>query len=279
MKEIRVAYSDLYNAGDLMNVDIIEKVGNCKIKRSKTFCADMIAIGGALVGLQYPNDSFKKRICYKILHPFYNNKPIYVWGSGFIYNNNSNTFYRNNLKVCALRGAKSQKKLQELTGKYYDVPLADAGLLVDMLIEEIPQKEYKIGLIPHMWHQEEPEIKKMSTMDGVHVIDIKQTPQRVAYEIAKCETILSSSLHGLIFADSMHIPNMHFIGNKELLGGNFKYEDYYSSYGLDDEYIVLSECIPTYNDIITKYRISKEVVENKKIELIENFPYELTKEE
>ena len=54
MKEIRVAYSDLYNAGDLMNVDIIEKVGNCKIKRSKTFCADMIAIGGALVGHQYP---------------------------------------------------------------------------------------------------------------------------------------------------------------------------------------------------------------------------------
>jgi hypothetical protein len=128
-----------------------------------------------------------------------------------------------------LRGEKTQRKLEDLTGKKYNVPLADAGLLVDMLLQQKPQKKYSIGLIPHMWHQEEPAVKKMAAMEGVHLIDIRHTPQETACEIARCETIVSTSLHGLIFADALHIPNMHVLGDMELRGGNFKFEDYYSA--------------------------------------------------
>lgn len=278
MKTVKLAYSDLYNAGDLMNVNIVEKIGDCKIKRSKTFCADMTAIGGALVGLQYPTRLMKK-ICYKIIHIFYDKKPVYIWGSGFIYEHNTNGLYRNNLQICALRGKKTQKKLFELTGKKYDVPFADAGLLVDMLLDKIPKKEYKIGLIPHMWHQNEPEIQQMLKSEDVHFIDIKQTPEIVAYEIAKCEAVLSSSLHGLVFADSLHIPNMHFLGRRELRGGNFKYEDYYSSYDLEDKPCRLSELLPTYDEIVNSYRIDYQQIEEKKKALLEAFPYNLTKGE
>lgn len=271
MREIRLAYSDLYNAGDLMNVDIVEKIGNCKVVRSKTFCAEMMAIGGALIGLQY-SDKFQERMIQHFLTIFYGKKPIYIWGSGFLHDYNHRGFYRNNLQVCALRGAKTQKKLKAETGKFYDVPLADAGLLIDSLMDKKPEKIYKIGLIPHMWHQDEAAIIKMTNMEGVHLIDIRHTPQEVAYEIAQCETIASTSLHGLVFADSLHIPNIHIMGEKELRGGNFKYEDYYSSYGLTDKPCKLSKHIPSCEEIKELYRINSHEVDNKKKELIKSFP-------
>lgn len=271
MKKIKVAYSNLYNAGDLMNKDIIEKIGNYHIVRSKTFCADMIAIGGALVGLQYDKKKLKK-ICQMFLRLIYAHKPIYVWGSGFFNDDNNNKLYRNNLKVCALRGEKTKLFLEKLTGKNYDVLLADAGLLVDTLIEKSFKKKYKIGIIPHMWHKEEKSFVDFGKLPGVHFIDIMQTPQQVAFEISECETIVSSSLHGLIFADSLHIPNMHVLGDKELKGGNFKFDDYYSSYGLKDKARKLSEYVPTYEEIIKNYKINSNLVEKKKKGLLEVFP-------
>lgn len=271
MKKIKLAYSKLYNAGDLMNVDIVEKIGECKVIHSRTFSADMTAIGGALFGLQY-SDKWYKKVYQLILHFIYNKKPVAIWGSGFWHDYNANKLFRNNLKVYALRGKKSQEKLNRLTGKKYDVPLADAGLLVDSLITPAKKKLYKIGLIPHMSQQEEVTLKRMASMEGVHLINIKDTPQNVALEISKCETVASSSLHGLIFADSLHVPNIHILGKKQLKEGNFKFEDYYSSYGLNDAPVILEDHIPTYEEIIENYRVDFELVEKKKKELIDNFP-------
>lgn len=272
MKTINLAYSDLYNAGDLMNVDIVEKLSGCKVKRSRTFSADMIAIGGALFGLQY-SDNKGHNAMQHFLKVFYQNKPIYVWGSGFWHDNNKHDLYRTNLKVCALRGARSQKKLYDLTGKKYDVPLADAGLLIDLLISKdniIPK--YKIGLIPHMSQQNDTMINVFSKREEVHIIDIKRPPQEVGKEIAECESIVSSSLHGLIFADSLHIPNIHIRCKHDLPEGNFKFEDYYSSYRLKDESLFLEDYMPTYQDIIDCYKIDAQLVEKKKEELIDCFP-------
>ena len=273
MREIKLAYSDLYNAGDLMNVDIVEKLSGRKVKRSKTFCAEMTAIGGAIYGLQY-SDKLIQNIILHLLHPFYNSKPIYIWGSGFWHDRNTHKLYRNNLKICALRGALSQKKLYDLTGHFYDVPLADAGLLIEELLPRNIKKEYLLGVIPHLSQQNESEIVKLKTAKGVHIIDIKKRPSEVGVEIAKCETVLSSSLHGLIFSDALGIPNMHVTFKKELPEGNFKFEDYNSSYGLNDTGIYLEDHVPSYDEIRDSYRITKEVVEEKKAALIKTFPDE-----
>lgn len=271
MKVIKLAYSDLYNAGDLMNISIVEKLSGYKVERCKTFAAEMIAIGGALYGLQY-SDRIEQNIAQHVLKLFYGNKPIYVWGSGFWHNNNNNGLYRKNLKVCALRGALSQKKLQNLTGKFYDVPLADAGLLVDMLFSpETVSKEYKIGLIPHMSQQNDEVMRKLKNQNEIHIIDIKQMPQEVGREIAKCECILSSSLHGLIFADSLNIPNMHIRCRHDLPEGNFKFEDYYSSYGLKDAGVFLEDHVPTFQEVIESYKVQPQNVKEKRELLLRAF--------
>lgn len=271
MNKIALAYSDLYNAGDLMNVDIVEKLSGKKVVRSKTYCAEMTAIGGALNGLQY-DEKIAKRMCQHLLKCLYRKKPIYIWGSGFLHDYSNRILYRQNLHVCALRGVKTQGKLKELTGIFYDVPLADGGLLIDLLMTEKPEKKYRMGLIPHMWHQGEPAIVELSEKKGVHLIDIKQPPQKVAYEIAQCETVASTSLHGLVFSDALHVPNAHIVGERELRGGNFKYEDYYSAFGLKDRTWDLKEHLPSYEEIICSYQIDSDAVEKKKKELIECFP-------
>jgi pyruvyltransferase len=64
------------------------------------------------------------------------------------------------------------------------------------------------------------------------VIDVQQQPLEVFTKIDSCRYILSSSLHGLIVADSLGIPNA-WLDAPDLIGGRFKFDDYYSA--LDTE--------------------------------------------
>ena len=229
-----------------------------------------MAIGGALFGAQY-SDGIRS-VAQSGLKVLYGKKPLYVWGSGFLRWTNNNPFYRNNLIVCALRGEKSRKKLSDLTGKKYDVVLADAGLLVDMFLTNPIQKKYKIGLIPHFSQQKERLFLEAKDNLDIHFIDITKTPKEVAEEIAACECIISSSLHGLIFADSLHIPSLRMIGKTELAGGEFKFEDYYSCYGVKDNPWRSHEVLPTEKDIYDRQCVDYSLVDEKKKALLECFP-------
>lgn len=272
MKTIKLSYAPLQNAGDLFNKDLVEKLSGKKVVNSKMYNADMIAIGGALIGAQY-SGGLSRRMCQRALSVIYGNKPLYVWGSGFFRDDNDSPLYRKNLKVCALRGQKTQERLSRLTGVKYDVPLADAGLLADLFAQPQIGKKYEIGLIPHMSQLEDPAIKRLMAMDGVHLIDIRRTAKEVINDIAQCESVLSSSLHGLIFADSLHIPSMHILGSKALYGGNFKFEDYYSCFGLTDNSFFLDGAnLPDKKMIMDNYCVPAEMVEEKKQQLIESFP-------
>ena len=272
MRTVRLTYSKLRNAGDMMNIDIMEKLGHCRVSYARIFRADMTAIGGALVGLQL-SENHAKRLCQQVLGILFGKRPLYIWGSGFFHDRSSEPLFRSELRVCALRGALTRDKLEKLTGKSYDVPLADAGLLIDALFEPAAEKKYSVGLIPHMHHRQEGSFLRMAEREGVHLIDITDTPQNAAYEISLCETVASSSLHGLVFADALHIPNIHVLGEAELRGGNFKFEDYYSSYGLADSAVRLSEHFPTRDEIVSAYRIPTEAVEEKKKALYASFPH------
>ena len=272
MDKIRLSYAPLQNAGDLLNKDLVEKLSGRQVVCSKMYDADMIAIGGALVGLQY-GKSAKRRLCQKALAVIYGRKPLYVWGSGFFKNDNDNGLYRTNLKICALRGALTREKLSGLTGEKYDVLLADAGLLSNLFVEGNPEKEYEVGIIPHFSQKDEPRFQALQeSFSSACIIDIQQEPGAVINQIARCRYILSSSLHGLIFADGLGIPNLHILGELTLKGGNFKFEDYYSSFGVTDEPWILEEGFPTVADIEGRYKIDFKAVKEKQAQLIACFP-------
>lgn len=272
MKKIRLTYAPLQNAGDLLNKDLVEKLSGRPVVCSKVHNADMMAIGGALVGVQY-GKTLSRRICQRLLRLIYGRKPLYVWGSGFFRDDNDRPMSRDHLKICALRGARTQERLQKLTGKHYDVPLADAGLLANLFVEGTPEKEYEVGIIPHFSQKAEPRFQQLKqSFPSALIIDIQQEPAVVINQIARCRYILSSSLHGLIFADGLGIPNLHILGSKALTGGNFKFEDYYSCYGLPHEPWSLDKGFPTVEEILRHYRVPQEQVEKKQQQLLDCFP-------
>jgi pyruvyltransferase len=94
---------------------------------------------------------------------------------------------------------------------------------------------YRLGIVPHFVDYNHPTILcwKRRFGEDVLIIDVLRPPKAVIYDITQCEHILSSSLHGLIIADSYNIPNMRFAIRETMSHiHDYKYLDYYTALGI-----------------------------------------------
>ncbi len=106
-----------------------------------------------------------------------------------------------------------------------DVLLGDPLVLVDTFVTP-PPKRHRFGFVPHVtsvgrW-------RRLAGRDGT-IIDPAWAPWRTIEAIAACEVVLSQSLHGLIVADALGIPNVWITPGAEMRGGRFKFDDYFST--------------------------------------------------
>lgn len=275
--EYRIYYPQIPNMGDLLNKDMLESLFQIKVQRVNFKQSNIIAIGSSLSRVLY-TVNYKRKIKQRIIKLF-NIDPFYIWGTGFMNYNaqEGNLIQSRNIKILSLRGNLSKSRVEKVLGKKLNIPTGDGGLLVDRWIGGNPSKKYRIGIIPHFKEMDSPIISEMKKKysDSV-IIDLGKKPIDVVKEIASCETILSSSLHGLIVADSFHIPNKHILlypYGERMLGDGFKFADYYSSYGLKDTPLDVSTTNwPTIQSIIDDYCIEPSVVEKKKDEIFSVFP-------
>lgn len=155
-----------------------------------------------------------------------------ILGSGFIKESSRMSFPR--ACVLAVRGKLTRERMGRSDN---GVVLGDPGLLVSQLFQERKAKRILLGLIPHYVDRRNPAFLELIRKHGrdIKVIDIlKSNPLHVVREIAECEHILSSSLHGLVMSDSLGISNGWF-HSSGIIGGRFKYDDYYSALGLKEQ--------------------------------------------
>ena len=83
----------------------------------------------------------------------------------------------------------------------------------------------------------------------------------------------SCSLHGLIIADSFHVPNLHITLDNKMFGDGYKYRDYYSAFGLEHSpFDCAKGDVPPIKMIRDTYSVSAEAVEQKKEALFKAFP-------
>ncbi len=194
-----------------------------------------------------------------------NNNDI-IWGSG-VRTVDQPTEYTN-LIVKAVRGPITKKYLENLS---IDVPniFGDPGLLYPKFFNISENVEYtnKIGFIPHYTSLEYYENEKLSS--NIKIISPTDNPNIVLSKIKSCKYIISSSLHGLIMADSFNIPN-YWLYDRKLNEGILKFEDYFASQNRQ---------IKMHNNINNVLLSSSEDYGNKinLNALLDSFPKELIK--
>lgn len=273
MKSLKVYYADVPNMGDILNKLIVENLFGFNAIRRTYLTGELSAIGSGLGQFTYHGD-FIFRLIQKVSGIMFPN--VTIWGTGFIcYKDHDTDFYRKNIKFAAVRGELSKQRIEKKLGHKLNIPMGDAGILSSYLLKEKVDKKYKVGIIAHFKEQEEPVFKKMvDTFDNSTFIDVRQQPDVVIKQIAECECIISSSLHGLIIADSLYIPNVHIVVTDNLMGDGFKFDDYYSAYGLKHPYIDLNkDSIPTLDWVRANYKLTPQMVDKVKMDLIKAFPF------
>lgn len=276
MKKVKVCYTVKDNIGDSINPLIIEKIMGVKIEWADPYHCQTSGIGSGLP--RYFMDTKKKYIrpsgIKKSLKGLVYRDPLQIWSAGFIrHNNQKESAIRKNTYVASVRGELSKKRLENALGIKLDITTGDGGLLAELLIKEKYHKKYHLGIIPHIREIGEKKYDEMvDTHPNSVIIDVRDEPMEFLKIISQCECVISSSLHGLIIADSFYIPNQQATLTNKLSGDGFKFEDYYSSFGLLANAIDLNvtKSVDTER-LIARYQISKEMVDKKKDEIRASF--------
>jgi exoV-like protein len=259
--------------GDLLNPLIIERCFGYRVERCSFLTGDLCAIGSGLAQYKlHGNPLMKLKQCINgRTHPH-----VDVWGSGFInYDDAQGRFFKRDMCFHAVRGELTRRSVERMTGRTLDIPTGDGGILADELLDTLPEKRYDIGIVPHVCDLNDPAVTDLlGRYENAKFINVKDDPITVLTEIAQCRCILSSSLHGLIAADSFHIPNLHIVFSDRPLGDGYKFDDYYSAYGVQHSPRDLRvSAAPAIAEIRDGWRIRPEQVEEKKRQMRAAFPY------
>jgi len=181
-----------WNFGDELGAIILRHYG-FKVKRVAFAKADVLLTGTML-------DPAEKK-----------NPNAIVLGTGSGHTHEA----EHNFDVLAVRG-----KLTADALGYKKVPLGDLGLLASRIWTKEPAK-YDIGVVRHYVDDNEYPFADI-------VIDATEPAETVIKKISSCRVIMSSSLHGIIVADSYGIPNMR-IARDDVITGDWKWLDHKSA--------------------------------------------------
>lgn len=216
-----VATIDRFKKGPLLNYCIEENAGDSfnKYFINKYFNTN--------IRLYTSGKRYHTLFCGSILGK--SNKYSNILGAGFISEEQANEPIRYN-NVHGVRGNLTAESLRCYDDKLSITFKGDPGLLVKEIIPPRGsdyKSNYKIGIIPHFVDYD--IVKKIIINDPRFIlIDITNTYENVCSQILKCDMVLSSSLHGLIFSDAMNVPNSWVKFSNKVKGGTFKFRDYYS---------------------------------------------------
>lgn len=152
--------------------------------------------------------------------------PGYIWGSGFINPQSPADFP--DATILALRGESTLRKFRQ-AGREVEVPLGDPGLLASRICSR-RRSHGKIGLIPHFSHQNRPAVHALRDALGEEAvwIDVTRPVRQVIREISACTHVVSTSLHGIVVADSFGIPGLWALVEPLPRSRDFKWRDYES---------------------------------------------------
>lgn len=197
------------NFGDALAPFLLERFAGIKdVQRSTVSHAQVISIGSVLEHVAPEHEA-------------------YILGAGKLHSDSRLHLHTMRPEqILALRGPISASGIK---GDYI---LGDPGLLADELVG-YQEKEHQVGILPH-WSDNQLE-QKFATLLAKYnplVIDPAGDPLDVVRAIGSCHKLVTSSLHGVIVADSFGMARrFEYTKGFDRDGGLTKLHDYSQSIG------------------------------------------------
>jgi hypothetical protein len=111
-----------------------------------------------------------------------------------------------------------------------------------------------------------------ASMPNTEVVDVFSPPLQILEKIRAAEFVFSSAMHGLIAADSLHVPNAWLKLSDELRGEDFKFRDYYSVFNIEPRPLVPTpDLLKHTKALIETY--ARPGLNDIQQRLIKSFPY------
>ncbi|MFN3661813.1 polysaccharide pyruvyl transferase family protein [Yoonia sp.] len=205
-----VYFTGIPNVGDLLNEYLIPRLSGSSILRVSSSMTPHIRAVGSVIGSA--------------------SQFSYIWGSGSIDGHRPKRSIKAE-NIYALRGKQTRDMLSFHLGvDLTHVPLGDPAVLMPHFYNPSGLKVGCIGVIPHFSDEDilSDYVNSLS-QKCVKIISVRQQPEDFINDLCQCDYVFSSSLHGLILADSYNVPNRWISVSDRLLGGSFKFMDYYST--------------------------------------------------
>jgi len=197
------------NVGDRINPNIIGAITGreCNFARSKN-APHLLAIGSLMAGA----------------NPFSR-----VWGTGVMHPD----FGIGEPKaenIYALRGKLTYAAVKQSGIGLQDIPLGDPAYLSPQLLgfQRMANPAFKLGVVSHYVDRQNPLITALLNDDEVVDLNVHESPDIFLSKMAKCSAVISTSLHGLIFAEALKIPNLWVKVSDKIGGGEFRFKDWFS---------------------------------------------------
>ena len=244
------AQSGIRNWGDDLNPWLFNKLTGAKAKFCDYPSYPKLLMAGSILHRAGPND-----IC---------------WGTGLL--SPEHAKFAKLRKVVAVRGPLTHQLLLQ---NGIDVPqlFGDPGILAPDLVNVSQTKLTKAVLIPH--YTEEEAGRKWAQEKGADFLSVSTSTEDFIARVAQSEVVVSSSLHGIICAESLGIPAVWTKFGGDIIGGRFKFDDYLLGTGRQVKHLVpldsnkshinldslIQEALPPFN--VSEY----------KAELLRCFPF------
>lgn len=208
------------NFGDAISLPLVARITGRDVVWSEVEGADIVAIGSVL---QRVTD----RRWYRPLRLRFG--PVAVWGTGFV--RDGAAVSPRFLDILALRGPRTAARAPFAAG----VPLGDPGIALPAVFAPKPDRACTWAIVPHVTDMDHPDVARLAAANpGARVISLRDAPEAVLSAIAGAEALVSSSLHGLVAADALGIPNWRIRLGDRIVGGDFKFLDYAGGVGRAD---------------------------------------------
>lgn len=190
------------NVGDMLSPYVVKRAFGEPCVWTEAANADLAAIGSIL---------------HMLPETFHGG----IWGSGVF---DTHPVQVSLEKATLLRGLLTCSAVGKTTA------ICDPGILISRYFPVEKTRKFKLGIIPH--HGEREDLKKYSICHDPDVLLISPCKEVEPFckQVAMCEAILSSSLHGLIIADSYGIRNAWTCFNETGHIGKRKFHDYFSAF-------------------------------------------------